>query len=86
MSERPVRPSTTARGYGASHQALRKQLAPLVAAGCCRCSRCGELIKPGELWDLDHNDLDRTRYNGPAHRHHNRATATRRARRTSREW
>jgi len=68
--------STTQRGYGATHQALRKQWAPRVKTGAVKCNRCGERIRPGEPWDLDHTD-DRTAYAGPAHRRCNRATAGR---------
>jgi hypothetical protein len=46
------------------HQARRRMLAPIVAAGCVPCAGCGELIKPGEKWHLDHDDLDRTKYLG----------------------
>jgi hypothetical protein len=86
------RRSTTARGYGWAHQLMRKRLAPIVAAGLARCARCGELILPGQAWDLGHVDGDRSRYSGPEHRHSkhcreggNRATAGRWPR-TSRIW
>jgi hypothetical protein len=67
--------TTTQRGYGGHHQALRKRIAPQVAAGQCICSRCGDPIKPGETWDLDHDDQDRSRYLGPSHSRCNRSTA-----------
>lgn len=78
---------TTARGYGNPHQKLRKALERKVASGGIRCWRCGELIRPGEAWDLGHDDDDRRRYRGPEHARCNRATASRRRRRwQSREW
>jgi hypothetical protein len=61
-------------------------LGPLVEAGLARCARCGELIKPGEPWDLGHNDHDRGVYSGPEHRACNRATSRHRERRLSRRW
>lgn len=83
--ERGRKGKTTARGYGAVHQKLRKQLAPKVAGGGIRCWRCGELIRAGERWDLGHDDGDRRIYRGPEHVKCNRATAKRR-RWQSREW
>jgi hypothetical protein len=71
------------RGYGSRHWALRKRLAPTVAAGLAVSARCGRPIAPGEPWDLGHDDFDRTRYNGPEHRRCNRATNRRRQ---SRAW
>jgi hypothetical protein len=38
-----------------------------------RCARRGELIEPGEKWDLGHDDLDPTLYSGPEHVRCNRA-------------
>jgi hypothetical protein len=73
------RRSTSLRGYGHPHQALRQRWAPLVAAGGVRCARCGELIGPREPWDLGHVDSDRSRYAGPEHSSCNRATARHRA-------
>jgi hypothetical protein len=61
------RGSTTARGYGGTHRALRKWLAPLVATGQMRCARCGGLIVPGTPFDLGHADGDRTGYHGLEH-------------------
>jgi hypothetical protein len=70
------RASTAGRGYGWGHQKLRKRLAPAVAAGMVTCARCGELIQPGEPWDLGHTE-DRRGYAGPEHRRCNRATTGR---------
>lgn len=64
--------STTARGYGGVHQALRKRWAHLVESGQVCCARCGLPIAPGSSWDLGHVDGDRSRYAGPEHRRCNR--------------
>ena len=69
------RGSTTARGYGGAHRALRKRLAPLVASGQMRCARCGGVIHPGEPWDLGHADGSRTRYHGAEHAACNRGAS-----------
>ena len=69
------RGSTTARGYGGAHRALRKRLAPLVASGQMRCARCGEVILPGTPFDLGHADGDRTRYHGLEHAACNRGAS-----------
>lgn len=63
----PRRGSTTEKGYGAEHQRRRARWAPKVAAGGVVCWRCGDLIVPGEPWDLGHDDGDRRRYRGPEH-------------------
>lgn len=63
---------TAERGYGGQHQAERARWSPVVAAGQAWCARCGQRIAPGQPWDLDHDDHDRTRYRGPAHRACNR--------------
>jgi len=68
--------TTTQRGYGQHHQALRKQWAPKVAAGVVDCARCHKRIRPGEPWDLGHVDGSRTEYAGPEHRGCNRAVVT----------
>jgi hypothetical protein len=68
------RGSTTDRGYGPAHRALREHYRPAVEAGAVVCWRCGQLIQPGEAWDLGHDDHDRNVYRGPEHRAHNRAT------------
>jgi hypothetical protein len=69
------RGSTTGRGYGGAHRALRKRLAPLVASGQMRCARCGGVIHPGEPWDLGHADGSRTRYHGAEHAACNRGAS-----------
>jgi hypothetical protein len=74
-----ARGTTTERGYGVDHRALREQYRPLVEAGDVTCWRCGEPINPDDDWDLGHDDLDRSIYRGPEHRAHNRATKSRRA-------
>jgi hypothetical protein len=70
----------------------RRRIAPLVRAGLAVCWRCGLPIRPGQAWDLGHDDRDRSKYAGPEHRHSrhcpeggNRATAGRR-RKGSRDW
>lgn len=68
--------STTARGYGASHQRMRERYRPLVESGRAVCARCQEPIAPGALWELDHSD-DRSEYIGPSHRTCNRAAGGR---------
>ena len=47
-----ARPPGAKAKYGSLHQELRKQLAPRVAAGVVTWWRCGELIAPGEPFDL----------------------------------
>lgn len=63
----PVHGTTTQRGYGHHHQKLRAKLKPNVDAGHTNCWRCNTPIKPGQHWDLGHDDYDRTRYRGPEH-------------------
>jgi hypothetical protein len=72
------------------HRQERRRLAPRVNRGTVRCVFCGELIEPGEPWDLDHKP-DLKGWTGPAHRHCNRSAGAakgNRARklRQSREW
>lgn len=63
----PKQGSTTQRGYGSGHQALRRRWAERVAAGGVDCWRCRRPILPGQNWDLGHSDTDRRTYNGPEH-------------------
>ena len=66
--------STTARGYGAKHQAERRKWEPIVARGEAYCWRCGCWLDPAKPFDLGHDDQDRTIYRGPECRPCNRAT------------
>jgi hypothetical protein len=65
------RPSARARGYGAAHQAERRRWAEAVADGLVYCNRCGDTIRPGQPWDLGHDE--QRRWSGPEHRWCNRA-------------
>jgi hypothetical protein len=68
------RGSTDERGDGSDHRQLRKRWAPRVATGTVRCARpdCGQLINPGEAWDLGHDE--HRNWRGPEHQACNRAT------------
>lgn len=59
-----TKPSSTARGYGAPHRALRAEWQRVVDAGAAECWRCGREVKPGDEWHLGHDDNDRTKYRG----------------------
>jgi hypothetical protein len=74
--------------YGTAHKQVRARAAELVDAGAAACARCGRLIRPGEPWDMGHDDFDRSRYSGPEHRRCNRSTHGRASRplRFSRDW
>jgi len=63
------------KGYGARHRSLRQRFARLVRSGQARCVRCGLPIAPNELWDLGHDDLDRSAWTGPEHRRCDRGAA-----------
>ena len=69
--------------YTRSHHQKREMLKPFVASGEVGCAHCGELILPGDEWDLGHSQDRRT--SAPEHRRCNRATARRRLRH-SRSW
>ena len=78
------------RKYAPGHRLLRAQIARRVAAGGVSCARCGEVIEPGERWDLGHVD-GTLAYNGPEHERCDRATKSHAAERecmpaTSRIW
>ena len=66
-----MRRTTSMRGYGSTHQQLRRAWARIVAAGQATCPRCGRRILPTEPCDLDHRD-DRRGYLGASHRACNR--------------
>jgi hypothetical protein len=79
-------PSADKRGYGYEHKKLRAQIKPIVEAGRATCWRCQQPIRKGQLWDLGHDDDDRTKYRGPEHANAadcpaggNRSTSGRRA-------
>ena len=61
-----ARGTTTTRGYGSTHQALRAKWAAVIATRTVPCARCGEPIPQGGDFDLGHTD-DRTGYRGPEH-------------------
>src|SRR5215208_2237188 len=62
--------------YGGHHRRVRSEWARKVERGVVQCSHCGELILPGQRWDLDHaDDGDPRSYLGPAHARCNRAVA-----------
>lgn len=84
-------PTTTERGYGAEHERKRAKYQKRMDAGeVFGCWRCGKSIpNVASLWDLGHDDNDRTKYMGPEHRSCNRAVQRRKAANvvdTSREW
>lgn len=74
-----ARGTTTQRGYGAAHQRARQQAKPAVEAGQVLCARCRQPIAPGEPWQLDHSDEDRTKYLGPSHKLCNLSAAGKRS-------
>lgn len=81
----PSKGTTSARGYGRTHQAIREKYKYLVATGEAVCARCGYKIKPDDKWDLGHTD-DRTAYTGPEHANRcNRAAGGRKSARLARE-
>ena len=66
------------RGYGEKHRRLRAYWDTFIQArGMPPCARCREPIRPGQAFDLDHDDADRTRWLGPAHSTCNRAAGGR---------
>lgn len=69
------------RGYTGTHDRLRADWAPRVAAGVVRCWRCNQIIAPGSPWDLGHDDDDRAIHRGPEHAHCNRSAGGRQAHR-----
>lgn len=74
-ASRKDRKRQAARGdrYGQDHRALRREWLPHVRAGIVACTRCGELIRPDDPFDLDH----RPHGSFPAHQACNRAAGAR---------
>lgn len=72
------RGTTTARGYGTTHQKLRAAWQARINAGeIIHCARCGTRITATTPWDLGHSE-DRTTYTGPECQPCNRADGGRR--------
>jgi hypothetical protein len=69
--------STTARGYGSTHQAERKRWKLVVDAGDAVCCRCSYPIAPRAAFHLDHRE-DKLGYLGVAHARCNLRAAARR--------
>lgn len=65
--------------YRYAHQQERKRWAAIVDAGQAWCWRCGTWLPPGCLWDLGHDDIDKTKYRGPECRKCNRGAPRRNA-------
>ena len=72
------RGSKQARGYDKAHDAERLAWASRLATGPIPCARCGQLIRPGDAFDLGHTD-DRRGWTGPEHPSCNRAAGGRSA-------
>lgn len=77
---------TTRLGYGHAHQQERARLVPIVAQGNTTCTRHGHPQFPNcpglipahdprdaaSMWELGHDDEDKSRYTGPEHKNCNR--------------
>lgn len=69
--------TTSARGYGAHHQRLRKTWARVIASRTqVICARCGNEITEDQKWELDHTHT-RNDYLGPSHKTCNRQAGNR---------
>lgn len=79
MPRRRSKGTTATRGYGAAHQAQRRQALAALTPGQ-PCPRCGHSMWPGQALDLDHTD-DRATYLGLAHAKCNRAAGARKGNR-----
>lgn len=77
----PSNGKTAARGYGYSHQALRRALLPQAYGQ--PCPKCGQPMLEGEDLDLGHTE-DRTAYTGIEHASCNRRAGARKANRRRR--
>lgn len=67
--------TTASRGYSSAHQRLRAKLLP--QAYYTPCSRCHQLMLPGQSLHLDHDDNDRGQYRGFSHAACNTAAGAR---------
>lgn len=67
-----ARGTTTARGYGGTHQAERARWKATLRTREVPCARCGKPIPQGSEFDLGHTD-DRTGWIGPEHPECNRS-------------
>ena len=82
---RRLRKRAQNRKYGsAEHKRARTEARALVASGYAECSRCGEPIKPGEPFDVGHDDAYPHLYSGVEHPGCNRGAPHRNV--TSRVW
>ena len=79
-----ARGTTTQRGYGATHKALRAQWRARIDRGGVTCARCHKPLVKGAPFDLGHDDKDRSKYNGPEHVSCNRSAGGRSASRPPR--
>jgi hypothetical protein len=73
---------TTELGYDYNHRQIRARLVPLVAKGGWICTRYGHAQFPdcpgeipahhpshaSQVWQLGHDDWDKSRYTGPEHK------------------
>lgn len=87
--------STTARGYGSTHRRVRdawtEQIEAAGGVQCCcdriECDRhdgqCPVIIRPGDPFDLGHDDIDRRFWTGPECPGCNRAAGGRNGARVS---
>ncbi len=78
------RGSSTARGYGAEHERIKRMWQARIDHGeTVPCSLCGKPVT-GTGWHLDHTP-DRTAYRGPAHAGCNTSDGGKRGARVVRE-
>jgi hypothetical protein len=90
VTERKRKASTSARGYGSGHRAMRRRWRRLLRRGALFV-RAAAKNSPGSDWDLGHDDPHRVAVNvgavgrHPEHRQCNRGTLTHRIRLRYRE-
>jgi hypothetical protein len=71
------RPTTASRGYGYTHEAMRKRWQVQVSRGTVECGLCRQLIDPASTWDLSHPMDDKQLAPVPWHAYCNRSYAAR---------